>query len=89
MRIYVDLTYTIGVDVDHDEYGAATDDELLAACRDADDFALERLHNGPHVLYENDWRVSDLSAWERQYLDALGDRGDGFEVLVRRQSGTA
>lgn len=85
MKIYVDLTYTIAVEVDPDEYEAATDDDLLDACRADPDFALERLHNGPHACCEVDWHIADIDSDVRKYFDRMGD-GDGFEVLVRRRS---
>jgi len=83
VRVYVELTYTIAVDVDHGNYDTTTDDELLEACRNDPDFALERLHNGPHAVYEMDWRVPDLWGHNRRAFDAMPDTADGYEVLTR------
>jgi len=83
MRVYVEMTYTIGVDVDHDGYDATTDDELLEALRNSPDFAADYLHNGPHAVYEVDWRIPDLWGHHRRAFDALGDRGDGFEITAQ------
>jgi len=85
MRVYVEMIYTIAVDVDPAAFSATTDDELLEALRDWPDFALEHLHNGPHACYEADWRIPDLWGHTRREYDAMGDQGADFEVLTQRR----
>ena len=84
MKVYVELSYTIALEVGLDEYEATTEKELLDAIRDSSEFAY-RINNGPHVVYDHDWRIPDLWGHTRREYDDLGDKGDGFEVLVRRQ----
>lgn len=78
MRVYVNLIHTIAIDVDHADYDAADDAELLADCQDDGDFA-ERLTTGPHALYDADWEIADLN---RQQTDALNRERPHFVLTV-------
>lgn len=79
MRVYVELIYTIAVEVGHDEHEATTDDELIEACRNDEDFAY-RISNGPHALFEVDWRIADLWDHTRKHYDAMPVTGIGHQV---------
>lgn len=58
VRVFVNLIYTIAVDVDPAFY--ELDGRTLAdACNDDPDFAGDHLHNGPHPVHDIDWDVVD------------------------------
>jgi hypothetical protein len=55
-RVYIEMRYTIAIDEDFDHYG--TNAEARTAAINSDpDFALDHLHNGPHLVVDIGWEA--------------------------------
>lgn len=64
MRIYVEMRYTVAVEVDPESYDA-TDRSYLAAVCDLDPEFYEWFPDGPRPFYEADWSVvTDIDQME-------------------------
>lgn len=68
MKVYVNLIYTIAVDVDPQDYDVTTRAELIAAAAKDSEF-YEYFPRGSKDVVEMDWEVIEADDWQLKWLD--------------------
>jgi hypothetical protein len=68
MKVYVNLIYTIAVDVDPTYYDVETRAQLIEAAAKDQDF-YEHFPKGPKDVIEMDWEVIEAEDWQLKWLD--------------------
>jgi hypothetical protein len=77
MRIYVDMRYTIAVDVDPEMYDVTDRMDLAAACESDPEF-YELIPNEPRPFYDSDWWV----VTDEDQMIALDDERAFHQISV-------